>query len=703
MKFIDDMKVGRKMIGGFVIVLIILGVISVYAYISINDGAARAKDLYDNRVVCIDQAGKVGNDIRQIRADLQSYLFLPATRTSSLAEIQSSEADIRTQMDAYRVTYLLPEEQSNLSKFDTNYAIFTAEVDKALKAADAGDTKTLNAELADGSSLNAAMANSLDAIEAIRSLNVRVAATDNKEAADAVNAAVLYLSVLTLAGILIGLSVGIYLTKSITGPLEQVSGNLVLLSRGIVTSRVNLSRKDEIGEMADTMDAYAEGLQKNVVAGMQKIARGDLTVSLKVQDEKDEISPALNTINTTLRALIEEVSTLSQAGVEGRLATRGNVDRFRGGYREIVKGLNDTFDSVVTPINEAMTVSGEYAKGNFTARFDEKLEVRGEFVKLKDALNSIGLSISEALQVINRQVGDLTASAEEAQSSVEEVSAGSAQLAKSAGIVNVNAGKATQGTEQILRAMEDLSRTIQDVSTRAEAVSKIVQDTTVLSEEGMNLARKTEQGMQGITKSSQEVNQIILEIKTEMDQISEIVNLITDLANQTNLLALNAAIEAARAGDAGRGFAVVATEVKTLAIESRTSAERIAQRISHLQKETQNAVNVVSASTDGVREGSEALGETLASFGKIAKAIDTINQNISEVAAASEEEAASVEEVTSSINEVNGLMQQTTREATDSATASQESSAAVDQIAKVVENVNAIVANVTREISQFRI
>jgi methyl-accepting chemotaxis protein len=250
--------------------------------------------------------------------------------------------------------------------------------------------------------------------------------------------------------------------------------------------------------------------------------------------------------------------------------------------------------------------------------------------------------------------------------------------------------------------MEDLSRTIQDVATKSELVAKIVQDTTNFSRDGMELAKKTEQGMQGITKSSNDVNQIILEIKGQMDKISEIVNLITDLANQTNLLALNAAIEAARAGEAGRGFAVVATEVKSLAVESRTSAERISEMIANLQKQTMNAVDAVSASNAGVKKGSEALHETLTSFNNIVSSIDKISQNISDVAAAAEEQAASAEEITASVNEVGGLMQGTTREATDAAAASEESSAAIDQITKVVANVNTIVDKVTKEISRFK-
>lgn len=511
---------------------------------------------------------------------------------------------------------------------------------------------------------------------------------------------VLVLCILGIAG---SLGMGYLLTQSILVPIQRVSANIREIHQGHLSERIQLDRTDEIGQMAEEMDKFSNDLQKYVIGTMKMIAAGDLSRDLKPRDERDEIVPALVTMTETLRALIAESNKLSIAAVEGKLSVRGNADKFKGGYWEIIAGINKTFENVVIPLNEGMRVSAEYAEGNFTARFDEKIKTRGDFKNFKNSLDSIGTEISAAMQSINHQVTDLAANTEEANASIEEVSAGSNQCALNASTVSTNAEKTSKGIHQVQQAMDDLSRAIQEVALKSESVAQLVTDTTGYSKNGMELARKTETGMQGITKSSNDVNQIIGEIKSQMDKISEIVDLITDLANQTNLLALNAAIEAARAGDAGRGFAVVATEVKSLAVESRASAERIAEMIDNLQRQTMSAVDAVTAANNGVKDGSEALSETLSSFSKIVSSIEKISQNVGEVAAAAEEQAASVEEVTASVNEVNGLMQNTTREATDAAAASEESSAAIDQITKVVANVNSIVDKVTKEVSRFKV
>jgi len=702
MSFIDDMKIGKKLIGGFLIIILLLVIVAVIGYTSLGSMSANSASMYNDRTVPINQLLSTKSDLYQIRGDIYKAILLPDEEEINLVDAEKAIADVDKQIGAYRATYLLPEEKTQLAAFDTAWTAYKGDVNDIIALIRKGDTKTVLPMLAKGTKLSAERSAIDVSLGKLVQINV-----DEAERLDTASDALaasssMIMIIVSIIAVVVGIGIALYLSKSITRPIDMVATNLKELGKGHLGNRLRMNRKDEIGDMAMVMDQFSDDLQNQVVASMKKIADGDLSMDVKAKDAQDEIGPALMSTTESLRSLVAEANMLSRAAVAGQLSTRGNADKFKGGYWEIVAGVNKTLDSVVGPVNEAMRVSNEYAQGNFTARVDEKLNVQGDFVRFKQALNNIGIEVAKSMTVVNRQVGDLAASAEEANASVEEVSAGSSQVAKNASAVSVNAEKATEGIEQVQKAMEDLSRTIQDVATKSEAVAKIVQDTTNFSKEGMELAQKTEQGMQGITKSSNEVNTIIVEIKSQMDKISEIVSLITDLANQTNLLALNAAIEAARAGDAGRGFAVVATEVKSLAIESRASAEKISDMINNLQTQTNHAVDAVASANAGVKQGSEALHETLSSFTKIVESIDQVSKNVSDVAAAAEEQAASVEEVTASVNEVNGLMINTSKESTDAAAASEESAAAIDQITKVIGNVNKIVDNVTKEVSRFK-
>jgi methyl-accepting chemotaxis protein len=539
-------------------------------------------------------------------------------------------------------------------------------------------------------------------VEGYQAFIVELAETANKNgeasAASAFNAVILI--VVIVAVILIAFAT--ILTRSITGPLSRVVEMLEELSKGHLGMRLSLNQKDELGLMAATMDNFAEKLQKNLIGTLQLVAKGEKNISLiPVVDDQDEISPAVNTMITTIDSVVGEVNGLIADAQEGNLRTRGKPDQFVGSYRDIIVGINNMLDAINTPLNEALRVADLFAHAKFGTRFDDSVEVKGDLIALKDGLNTVGRELSLVIREVSEQVGSLTASAEEAAASVEEITAGAASVAQSSSLVSSNAETSVTSVEQVLNAMEDLSTSVSTIATKVDGVSRLSQEAATLSTNGVEQAGAAEKGITAINGAVNDVGSIIVEIRSQMNEIGKIVDIIGDIADQTNLLALNAAIEAARAGDAGMGFAVVANEVKTLAQESQGSAENIGQIIASLQKQSERAAKAMEQATTEVSKGSDAITETIQFFHTIADQIENISQDMVEVASLSEEGAAAVEEITASVSEVKSLSEQTAQEAVSSSAASEESSAALNQVSTVIADLSVIATRINESMDRL--
>jgi methyl-accepting chemotaxis protein len=209
--------------------------------------------------------------------------------------------------------------------------------------------------------------------------------------------------------------------------------------------------------------------------------------------------------------------------------------------------------------------------------------------------------------------------------------------------------------------------------------------------------------MTEITGATNNVYGIVKDIEKQMNDIGKIIVLIRDLASQTNLLALNAAIEAARAGEHGRGFAVVASEVKSLAQESRSSAEKIEEMITQLNLATKKATDAMEGSKVLVNKGLGESQQALEAFKQIQKAAETVANSASEVAAATEEQAATTEEITASVHEVANLIERTAKEAGDAAAATEESAAAIDEITRMIQTVNNVAVEAMEANKKFKV
>ncbi len=422
---------------------------------------------------------------------------------------------------------------------------------------------------------------------------------------------------------------------------------------------------------------------------MVNIAKGDfgeLEVIKKSgkRCENDQMTPAFAQLLQTQVDLIAQVKELTDGAVAGELGTRGNAERFQGGFREIVTGINATLDAVIGPLNAASEYLDRISQGEIPDKI--ATEYRGEFNRIKNNLNGMLDYLAEMARAAERiAASDLTATVKPRS---EKDLLGNAFVQMVNGLngtlrqTNLVVHQVAQSVAQVQSVSQDLATSAQEQSSAVEEVTSNVEHTdgqvkssaesagvaNQLVGQAANLADAGQQKMKALTGA-------MAAIATSSQEIGKIIKVIDDIAFQTNLLALNAAVEAARAGQAGRGFAVVAQEVRNLAERSAKAAKSTAE--------------LIEGSTKQVQEGVKITDATEVALGEIVENVVKVKDLVGEIAAASEEEARSLAEIGKAMGQVNS--------------GAQGASAQSEQLASTADELNGLADKLREEVARFQL
>jgi len=423
-------------------------------------------------------------------------------------------------------------------------------------------------------------------------------------------------------------------------PMEKIVQGVQELGRGRVSHRLNINRKDEIGMLANATDQLANDLQRYVVKGMQQISKGDINIETPVIDDKDEIGPAIKDMVENLSKLVNEMNVLTTSAMEGKLDVRGNEQKFKGVYQDIVHGVNKTLDALMGPIKESSDVLIKVANKNMSARVTG--DYKGDHARIKEFLNLAVENLDKALL---------------------QVAIGAQQVTQASLQVSTGGQSLSQGASEQASALEEISSNLQEISSMTKQNAIYASEAKSVAEAARTSADK---GIESMNRMSSAISKI----KTSSDATARIVKTIDEIAFQTNLLALNAAVEAARAGDAGKGFAVVAEEVRNLAMRSAEAARITANLIEEAVKNSENGVNINA--------------EVLKKFREISEKANEVSHVVAEIAVASEQQNQGISQVNKAVEQLNGLTQKAVANAEESASSAEEMSSQSKEMLSMV-------------------
>ena len=381
------------------------------------------------------------------------------------------------------------------------------------------------------------------------------------------------------------------LVKKATNPIQSLkSGFTNLIHSNDTNIRLEVTSKDEIGEVADLFNTY-----------MDKVRDG-----LK-QDEK----------------VIEEANDVLEKTGNGFFV----YDVKSQASNPHVEDLKNKLNTMIISTRETLDKINVTLKNYSESRFDYKINdvgIYGDLGSLTAGIKLVGNNTSEILAMI-LNTGD----------SLKE---NTQTLSTAASNLSVSSNKQAASLEETAAALEEITANIQGTNEAATRMNKLAQDVTVSAKSGQNLATKTAQSME--------------EINTQVSSINEAIEVIDQIAFQTNILSLNAAVEAATAGEAGKGFAVVAQEVRNLASRSAEAAKEIKDIVEAASNKASEGKNISTKMIEGYNELNKNISDTIEMIENVSTAakeqeggISQINDAITTLDHATQQNASVADEI----------------------------------------------------------
>ena len=153
------------------------------------------------------------------------------------------------------------------------------------------------------------------------------------------------------------------------------------------TSKFQGDYADVVKGINDTLDAIIAPL--NVTAEyVDRISKGDMP-PLITDDYNGDFAEVKNNLNAAINAitgLVSEAGMLSKSAVEGKLDVRGDTSKFQGDYADVVKGINDTLDAIIAPLNVTAEYVDRISKGDMPPLITD--DYNGDFAEVKNNLNA---------------------------------------------------------------------------------------------------------------------------------------------------------------------------------------------------------------------------------------------------------------------------------------------------------------------------
>ena len=411
MNWFNNLRISVKLLSGFILVAVIAGVVGAIGIIDLKALDKSDTELYEKMTVPCSQMGAISTAFQRMRVNSRDMII-----AQDAAAIQSNIdkiIDRRTEIDGLSADFekLIDPDNTELKSafaaMTKTRLTYRAELSKIIELAKANKDAEAIASITETSPAGVASRQLQDAIANLVAMMIQQASEKSAANTQSANAATRNMLIVVAMGMLAAVGLGLFLSAILCRPMKRAMTMMEEMSKGHLSNRLHMNRKDEIGQMTKAMDSFADDLQNVVIGTMKQISAGDVSANIVVKDDQDEISPALKTTIETIRSLVADAHLLAIAAQAGKLDTRADASKHQGDFRKIVEGVNETLDAVIGPLNVAAEYVERISKGIIPPKITDSYN--GDFNEIKNNLNqcieAVSALVADADMLVKAAVG----------------------------------------------------------------------------------------------------------------------------------------------------------------------------------------------------------------------------------------------------------------------------------------------------------
>jgi methyl-accepting chemotaxis protein len=668
------LTVALRIIGGFGVISLLLLVIGITSYMSLNSINASTTQVNEISIPALENSAVLQSEfVKMSKVSLQAFY---ATEVKQVKDLENQFVAEQALYDtaAKALQSVVSEEETLTNSFkqvSASYTEFTpvskklfAELSKSLTLRDQIASQLSDVELnADDS------ASLLLDFSDVRDVNRRF-----PEASKAATELETGLNTLV--------SVVVDLTRTTSATTADTISNEVKSRLEGVTKQMNTIKT----EAGSSVDMVAD-LDEKITAINDLLAGDEGILTLKAQmlaasaEAQKLLSQAethnktaldgLNQLLSRARTVAGEIQSEAQSDVSGAITTIFLVVLISIGLAVGIAMV--TVRSITTPLSKVNEILGVVASGDLTKRLDDSAQ--DEFGDLARNCNQVITNLRQLIQGIISRSTQLAAASEQTSAITVETTAAIREQKSQVTQAATATTEMSSTSQGVMQSSNDALAEIKNADGEAERVKVI-----------------SENNKQTILQLSKEVDQastVINKLHKDSASIGSILDVIRGIAEQTNLLALNAAIEAARAGEQGRGFAVVADEVRSLASKTQASTQEIQAMIQVLQT---GAHAAVEAMNKGKKQAENCVTQTEVA----AQALESITNAVHLAHDMSEQISHAAKEQNQVSNEISHLLESIVTIAEQTASGAEQTSQSSHEVARLAEELR-------QSVDQFKV